>query len=57
MVKLTTLQWKILYYLQSNLFSFRSWWDRIAKIYDSPDLAENEATYATTQGGIDDAKD
>merc|ERR1719167_1045487 len=30
---------------------------RIAKIYDSPDLAECEATFAITQGGLDDAKD
>ena len=30
---------------------------RIAKIYDSPDLPENEATFAITSGGIDDAKD
>ena len=28
---------------------------RIAKIYDSPDLPEAEATYAITAGGIDDA--
>lgn len=27
---------------------------RIAKIYDSPDLAENEAVFAITGGGIDD---
>jgi len=30
---------------------------RIAKIYDSPDLAESEATYAITNGGIADAKE
>ncbi|CAH1794133.1 unnamed protein product [Owenia fusiformis] len=30
---------------------------RIAKIYDSPDLPENEATFAITQGGISDAKE
>ena len=30
---------------------------RIAKIYDSPDLPENEATFAITNGGLDDAKD
>ena len=30
---------------------------RIAKIYDSPDLAESEATFAITQWGLDDAKD
>ena len=30
---------------------------RIAKIYDSPDLPENEATFAITNGGVDDAKD
>ncbi|KAL1129093.1 hypothetical protein AAG570_013624 [Ranatra chinensis] len=30
---------------------------RIAKIYDSPDLPENEATFAITNGGIADAKD
>jgi len=30
---------------------------RIAKIYDSPDLPENEATYAITEGGIADAKE
>ena len=30
---------------------------RIAKIYDSPDLPENEATFSITGGGIDDAKD
>lgn len=28
---------------------------RIAKIYDSPDLPEAEATYAITPGGIDNA--
>lgn len=28
---------------------------RIAKIYDSPDLPEAEATYAITAGGIDNA--
>ncbi|XP_033743170.1 meiotic recombination protein DMC1/LIM15 homolog [Pecten maximus] len=31
--------------------------NRIAKIYDSPDLPENEATYAITAGGIADAKE
>ncbi|XP_064635711.1 meiotic recombination protein DMC1/LIM15 homolog [Lineus longissimus] len=30
---------------------------RIAKIYDSPDLPENEATFAITPGGINDAKE
>jgi len=30
---------------------------RIAKIYDSPDLPENEATFAITGGGISDAKE
>jgi len=30
---------------------------RIAKIYDSPDLPENEATFSITNGGLDDAKD
>ncbi|CAG2165081.1 unnamed protein product [Oppiella nova] len=30
---------------------------RIAKIYDSPDLAENEATFAITEGGIADSKE
>ncbi|XP_073997467.1 meiotic recombination protein DMC1/LIM15 homolog isoform X1 [Rhodnius prolixus] len=30
---------------------------RIAKIYDSPDLPENEATFAISNGGICDAKD
>ncbi|MEN2499000.1 MAG: Meiotic recombination protein dmc1, partial [Marteilia pararefringens] len=30
---------------------------RVAKIYDSPDLPESEATYSITQGGIDDAKE
>ncbi|XP_021932532.1 meiotic recombination protein DMC1/LIM15 homolog isoform X2 [Zootermopsis nevadensis] len=30
---------------------------RIAKIYDSPDLPESEATFAITVGGIADAKD
>lgn len=30
---------------------------RIAKIYDSPDMPESEATFAITSGGIDDAKD
>ena len=30
---------------------------RIAKIYDSPDLPETEATFSITSGGIDDAKD
>ncbi|XP_025112615.1 meiotic recombination protein DMC1/LIM15 homolog [Pomacea canaliculata] len=31
--------------------------NRIAKIYDSPDLPENEATFAISGGGIVDAKD
>ncbi|XP_069359077.1 meiotic recombination protein DMC1/LIM15 homolog isoform X2 [Maniola hyperantus] len=31
--------------------------NRIAKIYDSPDLPESEATFAITNGGIADAKD
>lgn len=30
---------------------------RIGKIYDSPDMPENEATFAITQGGIADAKE
>uniref|UniRef100_A0A671N7F2 Meiotic recombination protein DMC1/LIM15 homolog n=1 Tax=Sinocyclocheilus anshuiensis TaxID=1608454 RepID=A0A671N7F2_9TELE len=30
---------------------------RIAKIFDSPDMPENEATFAITAGGIADAKD
>jgi len=30
---------------------------RIAKIYDSPDLAESEATFAITPGGVADPKD
>ncbi|CAE1251542.1 DMC1 [Acanthosepion pharaonis] len=30
---------------------------RIAKIYDSPDLPESEATFAITTGGINDAKE
>ncbi|KAG8231696.1 hypothetical protein J437_LFUL007471 [Ladona fulva] len=30
---------------------------RIAKIYDSPDQPENEATFAITAGGVADAKD
>ncbi|XP_035224824.1 meiotic recombination protein DMC1/LIM15 homolog isoform X3 [Stegodyphus dumicola] len=30
---------------------------RIAKIYDSPDLPENEATFAITAGGIADSKE
>jgi len=30
---------------------------RVAKIYDSPDLPESEATYSITPGGIDDAKE
>ena len=30
---------------------------RIAKIYDSPDLPENEATFSITGAGVDDAKD
>ncbi|XP_015791140.1 meiotic recombination protein DMC1/LIM15 homolog [Tetranychus urticae] len=30
---------------------------RIAKIYDSPDQPESEATFAITEGGIADAKD
>ncbi|KAK6170632.1 hypothetical protein SNE40_018982 [Patella caerulea] len=31
--------------------------NRIAKIYDSPDLPENEATFAISSGGIIDAKE
>jgi meiotic recombination protein DMC1 len=31
--------------------------NRVAKIYDSPDLPENEATFSITNAGIDDAKD
>lgn len=30
---------------------------RIAKIYDSPDMPESEATFSITNGGIDDAKE
>ena len=30
---------------------------RVAKIYDSPDLPENEATFAIGEGGIIDAKE
>uniref|UniRef100_A0A673JUJ9 DNA meiotic recombinase 1 n=1 Tax=Sinocyclocheilus rhinocerous TaxID=307959 RepID=A0A673JUJ9_9TELE len=30
---------------------------RIAKIFDSPDMPESEATFAITAGGITDAKD
>lgn len=30
---------------------------RIAKIYDSPDLEENEVSYVITNGGISDPKD
>ncbi|KAH7646334.1 meiotic recombination protein DMC1/LIM15 homolog [Dermatophagoides farinae] len=30
---------------------------RIVKIYDSPDLPENEATFSITDGGISDAKE
>lgn len=30
---------------------------RIAKIYDSPDMPESEATFAISCGGIVDAKD
>ncbi|GAB0176789.1 meiotic recombination protein DMC1/LIM15 [Grus japonensis] len=30
---------------------------RIAKIYDSPEMPENEATFAITSGGIGDAKE
>nr|XP_044621798.1 meiotic recombination protein DMC1/LIM15 homolog [Equus asinus] len=30
---------------------------RIAKIYDSPEMPENEATFAITAGGIGDAKE
>lgn len=30
---------------------------RIVKVYDSPDLPENEAVFAITTGGIADAKD
>lgn len=28
--------------------------ERVAKIYDSPDMPENEASYAITAGGIAD---
>ena len=31
--------------------------NRIAKIYDSPDLPENEITFAISEGGIIDAKE
>ncbi|XP_064608108.1 meiotic recombination protein DMC1/LIM15 homolog [Liolophura sinensis] len=31
--------------------------NRIAKIYDSPDLPENEATFAITTGGVADVKE
>ncbi|GBP58118.1 hypothetical protein EVAR_40662_1 [Eumeta japonica] len=31
--------------------------NRIAKIYDSPDLPESEATFAITNGGIADSRD
>lgn len=31
--------------------------NRIAKIYDSPDMPESEATFAITEGGITDSKD
>lgn len=31
--------------------------NRIAKIYDSPDMPESEATFAISDGGIIDAKD
>lgn len=31
--------------------------NRIAKIYDSPDLPESETTFALTNGGVADAKD
>ena len=30
---------------------------RVAKIFDSPDMPENEATYAITEGGITDANE
>ena len=30
---------------------------RVAKIFDSPDLPENEATYAITEGGIADGSE
>ena len=30
---------------------------RIAKVYDSPDLPESEATFSITAAGVDDAKD
>ncbi len=30
---------------------------RMAKIYDSPDLPENEASFAITDGGVADAKE
>lgn len=31
--------------------------NRIVKVYDSPDLPENEATYSISMGGICDGKD
>ncbi|XP_005094500.1 meiotic recombination protein DMC1/LIM15 homolog [Aplysia californica] len=31
--------------------------NRIAKVYDSPDLPENEATFAISAGGVIDAKE
>ena len=31
--------------------------NRIAKIYDSPDMPESEATFSITCGGVNDAKD
>ncbi len=31
--------------------------NRIAKIYDSPDMPESETTFAITSGGVADAKD
>ncbi|KAJ3308874.1 Meiotic recombination protein dmc1 [Gonapodya sp. JEL0774] len=30
---------------------------RIAKVYDSPDMPEAEAVYALAEGGVVDAKD
>lgn len=30
---------------------------RIAKVYDSPELPENEATFAISEGGITDTKE
>ncbi len=30
---------------------------RVAKIYDSPDMPENEANFAITAGGVADSKE